>query len=670
MQNRETIPAVLANAAQILQSNPVNAEEALRHFLETSPGHIEARLLLTVALRMMGKSIEALAIIRALATERPEWAVIHFELGNTLTATGDGQDAITALVRASTLNPTLPGVWRALGDEYFRMGDIDAADKAYERHVEAARNDPLVCRTVTALKNGRMDIAEAAARERLKFHSTDIVAMRLLADVCRHTGRDDEAEALLAECTTRAPGYNVAQYEYAALLCNRNKAEEAVPRAIALLKKYPHNLNYLNLKATALGRSGEYEQAIACLEEILKDHPRAISVLLHYGHLLRVIGQRADAITAYRNCIAVDASYGEAYWALANMKTYKFTAQDVETMQVMAKHGNLRQDARVHLRFALGRALDDAEQYEEAFQNYAAGNALQRARVPYDADNTTQVVRRSIAQFTQNFFAAREGAGSRATDPIFIIGMPRSGSTLIEQVLASHSNVEGTAELTEIMMLAGKIVGSRGDTAYPDAIAPLDAHKLTELGENFLAHTRVLRKTDRPFFIDKMPNNFLHVGLIHLILPNAKIIDVRRHPMACGFSNFTQLFANGQGFSYRLSDMGRIYHDYVELMAHYDTVLPGRVHRIFYEALIANPETEVRRLLDYCSLPFEVACLRPHENTRVVLTPSSEQVRQPLSAEASDHWRRYEPWLGQLKTALGSVLDTYPDVPKFQAGSD
>jgi hypothetical protein len=327
---------------------------------------------------------------------------------------------------------------------------------------------------------------------------------------------------------------------------------------------------------------------------------------------------------------------------------------------------DLTADDRLHFEFALGKALEDAASYEESFAHYAVGNAIRREHHRHNADEHTAYVRRSKALYTTDFFAARAGAGAPASDPIFILGLPRAGSTLLEQILASHSLVEGTMELPDIPAIAHELAGRTAKDAeprYPQVISGLTHAELRALGERYLAATRVQRKGSAPFFIDKMPNNCLNVGLIHLILPNAKIIDARRHPLGCCFSAFKQHFARGQNFSYALDDVGRYYCDYVELMAHFDAVLPGRIHRVFYERMIEDTEREVRRLLASCGLPFEEQCLRFYENNRAVRTASSEQVRQPIFHEGVDHWRHYEAWLGPLKEVLGPVHECYPTVP-------
>jgi hypothetical protein len=356
------------------------------------------------------------------------------------------------------------------------------------------------------------------------------------------------------------------------------------------------------------------------------------------------------------------------WWSLANLKTFTFSAADLSAMRGQLEKPGLASEDRQHLEFAIGKALEDEGEYEASFRHYNQGNELRHATLAYSARDTSARVARIKRSYTRDFFERRAGYGADAPDPIFIVGLPRAGSTLLEQILSSHSAVEGTMELPEINSITRALRG-QGDAGRPmpyhDVVEAMDADALRQLGERYLEHTRIQRKTDAPFFIDKMPNNFQHIGLIQLILPNARIIDARRHPLACCFSGFKQLFARGQSFSYSLDDIGRYYADYVELMAHFDQALPGRVHRVFYERMVDDTETEVRRLLDYCGLPFEEGCLRFFENTRAVRTASSEQVRKPIYREGVDHWRHFEPWLGPLKEALGPVLESYPEIPEF-----
>ncbi|MDP9198224.1 MAG: sulfotransferase, partial [Pseudomonadota bacterium] len=374
-----------------------------------------------------------------------------------------------------------------------------------------------------------------------------------------------------------------------------------------------------------------------------------------------------ECVAAYRNSLERDPDFGEAYWSLANLKTFRFTATDLAAMRANLDDPTVDEINRIHLHFALGKAHEDAGEYTQSFEHYAQGNALYRTRNAYDADQNTARVRHLKSVFTSEFFAARAGSGNPTGNPIFIVGMPRSGSTLLEQILSSHSAIEGTTELPELITMARELramADSEDIGVYADVLAAMPGESLRDLGERYLERTRVHRKTDRPHFIDKMPNNFLHVAMIRLALPNAKIIDARRHPMACCFSNFKQHYARGQRFSYDLTDVGRFYADYVNLMAHFDAVLPGHIHRVFYERLVEDTETEVRRLFEYLGLPFEAECLRFFENERPVRTASSEQVRQPIYRGGMEQWRHYDGWLGELKSALGPVLDAYPAVPR------
>jgi len=381
---------------------------------------------------------------------------------------------------------------------------------------------------------------------------------------------------------------------------------------------------------------------------------------------LKTAGHTERAIAAYRRSLELQPSFGEVWWSLANLKTFRFSAADLALMSAQLARTDLSDEDRLHLEFAIGKALEDAAEYASSFEHYAQGNAIRRAQLHYSADDTHARVQHIRQQYGAGFFAARAGMGNPARDPVFIVGLPRSGSTLIEQILSSHSQVEGTMELPEVTSIT-RMLRAQGDEdsamPYHQVLAALDADALHELGERYLAHTRIQRKTAAPLFIDKMPNNFMHIGLIHLMLPNATIIDARRHPLPCGFSIFKQHFARGQGFSYGLEDIGRYYRDYVALMAHFDEVLPGRIHRVIYEHMVEDTEAEVRRLLDHCGLPFEPSCLRFFENARPVRTASSEQVRQPIYREGVDHWQHYAPWLEPLKSALGPALDSYQGVP-------
>ena len=559
-----------------------------------------------------------------------------------------------------------PAALRLLGAALRRQGETEAAEAAYLRSVRASVGDPALIEAATALCENRLAVAEQTLRAVLKARPTDVAAIRMLAETGMRLGRYDDAEKLLARCVELAPGFTAARHNYATVLYRQNKPEAAIVETDRLLAEDPRNPGYRNLKAAALGRIGEYEAAIELYASVLKDQPGQPKVWMSYGHALKTVGRQGESIEAYRRTLALAPQFGEAWWSLANLKTVSFSAADVAAMEGQLKRGDLTDEDRFHMEFALGKAREDLGAFEASFGHYARGNGLRRQGLDYEADETTDQMRRARDLFTPAFFAARAGQGCQAPDPIFIVGLPRSGSTLVEQILASHSSVEGTQELPDIITLARRIGGRArraSEGRYPEALGELTAADLRSLGEEYLARAAPHRKRGTPFFIDKMPNNWAHLGLIQLILPNARIIDARRHPLGCGFSGFKQHFARGQGFTYDLTDIGRYYADYVALMAHFDAVLPGRVHRVIYEAMVADPEAETRALLAACGLPFEDACLRFYENDRAVRTASSEQVRRPIFTDAADHWRNYDPWLGPLKAALGPVLDAYPRAP-------
>jgi len=661
-----SIEVALAHAERLLDTDPSLAAEQAEEILRVVGDHPAAWLLLANAHAARGRQADAVAILDPLAAAQPRSARVQFAHGQVLAARGRAAESVVALRRALTLKPDLPGAWLALADQLMALDDTAGAAAAYAGHVRHSTRDPALLAAAAALHENRIDEAEARLRAQLKRAPTDVAAIRMLAEVAARLGRDDDAEALLARCLALAPGFHAARQNHALVLNRANRPVEALAEADALLAIDPGNPSYLNLKAAILSRIGDAEQAIALYEAILAGHPQVPKLWTSYGHALKTAGFQARAIEAYRRAIAVDPGHGEAYWSLANLKTFRFDDADVAAMQRQLARADLAGEDRHHFDFALGKALEDAGAYEASFRHYLAGNTLRRATAFHQADDVTARMRRSRQVYTREFFAQRAGWGSEAPDPIFVVGLPRAGSTLVEQILSSHSQVEGTMELPEIISLT-RMLRQRADAtparSYHDVVPMLDAEELRAIGEQYLARTRIHRRAGAPLFIDKMPNNFAHIGLIHLALPNAKIIDARRHPLACCLSGFKQHFARGQNHTYDLGDLGRYYRDYVELMAHFDDVLPGRIHRVVYERMVDDTEAEVRRLLAYCGLPFEDGCLRFFENPRAVRTASSEQVRQPIYRDGVDHWRHYEPWLGPLKEALGPVLECYPQAP-------
>ncbi len=660
------VDTALANAMRLLESDPALAAEQARQILMAIPGQPDARLVMSMAHNALGRHSQALAQLEQLAIEQPDAARVHLGLALALAGAQRHARAIEVLDHAIRLQPDLPGVWLHMGDLLREVGDPERAGTAYLTHVRTAMDEPQLLAAGEALAGGRLPEAEKILRARLQALPNDVAAMRMLAELGARVGRNEQALALLERCLQLAPGFAMARHNYAVVLDRLNRHQDALVEVETLLAQDPEHASLQNLKAVVVGKLGDYGDAIRLYESILGTRPEDPRVWMSLGHALKTAGRTDRAIAAYRRAIELKPAFGNAWWSLANLKTVRFDRRDIADMQAQLHDGELDEEQRLHFEFALGKALEDAGEFEASFTHYARGNALRRGQLPYSADQNTRRRRHAQATYTEAFFAERAGVGCDDPSPVFILGMPRAGSTLVEQILCSHPDVEATMELPDIAAITREL---RLRTRLPDTapchdiVATLSAVELRALGEDYIRRTQVQRKLGRHLFIDKMPNNFAHMGLIHLILPNARIIDVRRHPLACCFSNFKQQFARGQAFSYDLADLGRYYRDYVGLMAHFDKVLPGRVHRVIYEDLVADTEAQVRSMLAYCGLEFDERCLRFFENDRPVRTASSEQVRQPIYRDGVDHWRHYDGWLDPLKLALGPVLDSYPAAP-------
>jgi len=485
--------------------------------------------------------------------------------------------------------------------------------------------------------------------------------MRLLARIGMARDVLDDAELLLDAVLTLAPDYRAARTDYALVLIERHKYALARQELEKLLRLEPDNRHYRTLYATACVGLGEHERAVLLYRELLAGAPRAPDLHLSVAHALKTLGRREESIDSYRAAAAARPNFGDAYWSLANLKTYRFLDPEIASMRTEEAAPGTPLIDRYHLCFALGKALEDRGEYEQSWRYYERGNALKRSESRYRPEILENNTRNQIDICTREFFAARAGSGAQDRDPIFILGLPRSGSTLLEQILASHSQVEGTQELSDIQRIVLELQGRDSDLdnpRYPGVLAGMNPEDFLRLGKKYLADTRIYR-TSRPYFIDKMPNNFRHIGLIHLMLPNAKIIDARREPMACCFSNLKQLFANGQEFTYSIEDIARYYRTYLDLMQHWDEALPNRILRVQHESVVEDLDGNVRRILDFCGLEFEPTCVEFHKTERSVRTASSEQVRRPIFREGLDQWKNYEPWLGTLKHALGDALVRY-----------
>ncbi|MBA4768291.1 MAG: sulfotransferase [Porphyrobacter sp.] len=566
-------------------------------------------------------------------------------------------------------NPADAGAHRMLGRLLRQLGRDNEAARAEMDAVRAAAHDPRMIAIAQALLANDLPAAEAGLRERLSAQPTDVAAIRMMAELAGRLGRYRDAENLLRRAIELAPAFTAAQANLATVLYKQNRFAEAGEVLEQVLAQDPANTSSRNLLAATLGRIGDYDEAIAIYGELAQSFPDHAKLWMSYGHLLKTVGRLEDAIAAYRRALAAEPHLGEVWWSLANLKTVTFDDGDIAAMEA-ALAAEVSDEDAFHLHFALGKAFGDRKSAETSFRHYAAGNVMRSRELAYDPDTTTRQVDRVIEILTPEFLAERHGVGDPAPDPVFILGLPRAGSTLLEQILASHSAVEGTMELPDIPAIAmreAKVwagAAAGGDPRdWPGAVAAMEPQRFAALGAEFLERTRVQRKTGRPFYIDKLPNNWSYAGLIHLILPNAKIIDARRNPMDCCFSNFRQHFAKGQAFTYALGHIGRYYADYVRAMDHYDRVLPGRIHRVIHERLLDDPEGEVRAMLAYLGQPFEEACLAFHRNTRAVRTASSEQVRRPINRDGVDQWEPYAQWLGPLRDALGDLVETYADRP-------
>jgi len=631
--------------------------------LVTVPENRDVLYLRAYTQRLLGDIPAALATLARLEQLHPRFSRLYQERGHCHVALKQAPEAIDAFVRGVQINPALPASWSMLEGLYRMTGEAQGAAEAAVQVATLQKLPPDVVTATVLFSDGELAEAEHLIRSFLIKHGHHVEAMRLLARIALERDVLDDAQLLLEAVLDLAPGYHAARFEYGQVLIKRHLYQRAQEQAQKLLAADPSNRNYRTLHAMTYVRLGLHERAIELYRELLTGATQPADLHLSIAHSLKTLGRRAQAIAEYREAAAARAGYGDAYWSLANLKTYRFEDGELRQMRAAEAAATTSVADRYHLCFALGKALEDQQQYEKSFEYYARGNALKRTESRYRPEFLELNTRLQIEVCTPELFARHKGGGARAVDPIFIVGLPRSGSTLIEQILASHSAVEGTQELADLPRIVVDLKGrdpEPDNPRYPAVLAQMSAEDCRRLGEKYLSDTRVYR-SGKARFIDKMPNNFRHVGLIHLMLPNAKIIDARREPMACCFGNLKQLFAKGQEFAYSVEDIARYYRTYLELMRHWDAVLPGRVLRVQYEDVVDELEGNVRRLLDYCELEFEPACVEFHKTERSVRTASSEQVRQPIYREGLDQWRHYEPWLGRLREALGDALTRYRD---------
>jgi tetratricopeptide (TPR) repeat protein len=658
-----SIDAELTKIRALLQGDKfADALAAGKALLARAPAQREALLLTAIAQRFLGRIADALDTLATLEQHHPRFSRLHEERGHCFVFLRQAEAAVGAFSVAVGLNYALPNSWSMLEGLYRMTGKAEDR-KAAAGQVASLRNLPSEVITATGLfADGDIDQAERMIRSFLLSHGNDIEAMRLLARIGIARKVFDDPEILLAAILEIAPDYHVARAEYAEVLIELHKYDQARAQLERLMREDPAHRSYLqNLYAVAVVGLGDHARAIGLYRELLQGTAADADLHLSIAHALKTLGSRDDAVASYRQAARVRPGFGDAYWSLANLKTYRFTDEELGEMKAFHVDSSLAPTDRHHLCFALAKASEDRGEFAESFHYYEQGNALKREESNYRPELIERNTRQQIEICAPDLFVRMQGAGAPDPDPIFIVGLPRSGSTLLEQILASHSQVEGTQELPNVQQMANNLRGRDPDPSnprYPRILTEMAPEELRALGEKYLADTRIYR-TGKPYFIDKMPNNFRHLGLIRLMLPNAKIIDARREPLACCFSNLKQLFAKGQEFTYSVDDIARYYRTYLELMRHWDGVLPGWVLRVHHEDVVDDLESQVRRILKFCGLPFEPACMEFHQTTRSVRTASSEQVRQPINRDGMDQWKNFDTWLGPLKLALGDALTHY-----------
>ena len=650
----------LQQAQKAIQAGDFQAASNITgDILATQPQNRDALYMAAVCARYQNRHDDAFARLAELKAASPDYGRAWQEEGHLRRKLGDNAGALTAFERATRYNPSLIASWNAQADLHTAAGNPVAASNA---QAQAQRLQALP-RELLAVTNhiheGRIFRAEEIARAFLQRNPTHVEGMRLLADIGSRLGVQEDADFLLESAVELAPDNIQLRLDYIQVLRKRQKFAAALEQAQILMNRDPDNPVFQSHYAIESMQAGDYETALDYFERVLSVLPDDPATLVSRGHALKTYGRTDDAITSYRRAAEVAPGHGDAWYGLANLKTYRFSDAELTAMEAAAASPDLDHASRIHIAFALGKAREDRKDYDKAFAAYASGNALKHQTVRYTTEQMQAELSAQKTHCTQDLFEKQSGKGCLAPDPIFIVGLPRAGSTLIEQILASHPQVDGTLELPNILSLAHRLRGRSQITdrdRYPRILHEMSAEDLCALGEDYIENTRIHRQ-GAPFFTDKMPNNFRHIGLIHLILPNAKIIDARRNPMDCCWSGFKQLFAEGQEFTYSLDDIGHYYRAYVDMMAYWESVLPpGRILRVQHEDVLDDLESQVRKLLEYCGLPFDERCVNFHQTERAVRTASSEQVRRPINKAGLEQWRPYEAHLGPLKSALGPGL--------------
>ncbi len=623
-------------------------DEALVGNELTSSEISQSLYLQAVAYRFSRQAQEALVKLELLEKAEPTNARMHQEKGYNFRILGNLKEAAKSFYQATQLNPALLSAWQALLPIYKAQNQQKALTLCETQVAQLSELPKPVLAATELMYDGKLDDADLLVRRFLQQHKHNKHGLILLADIAIKLKAISEAEFILETCAELHKDDLPVKYQLFKVYSKLGKFENALQIANQLAKASPNNLFYQVALATATQGVGNIEKALEILIDINQQHGEQAQVNLLLGHAYKTNGNTQKSIAAYQQAYKLEPSLGDAFWSLANIKTYQFSNTEIVKMQKATESPNVSKQEKIYFHFALGKAYEDAKEYKDSYHHYRLGNEQQHELTPFNIESHTKFVEHQKKQFTPEFYKKLMNKGCSNSDPIFILGMPRAGSTLLEQILASHSQVDGTMELHEILGLAAKLSKKHANTpSYPENLCHLPEGTLAKLGEDFIKKTNVYRD-GAPYFIDKMPNNYMHVGLIKTILPNAKIIDARRSPMACCFSGYKQLFGDGQEFSYDLKTIGLYYQNYISLMEHWHTVFPGQILQIDNEAIIDDTETQIRKMLDFCGLEFEESCMHFYKNTRAVKTPSAQQVRQPIYSSGKNQWENYKEYLGEL----------------------
>ena len=659
--------ATLGAAVQALRANrPLQAEEICRDYLVLNPGSAQHLRLLGHALLKQNRLAEAEEKIRFALSLLPDMPLLYEDLGSVLAMQERYEEAVPQFEQAIRLEPQLPMAHKKLGQALAALGRGEDADEAYREYLDLDPDKGVVASGINHLKAGRKVEAIDSFRAALKKNPDNVDAMRFLATAYWQDKENlDDTEALLRRATQIAPDYIAACMLLGTVLLERNKFAEAVRVFRDATAQAPQQGEVWAGLGNALARASEPHESARAFARAIELEPASAGAQMGYAHTLKTLGDQPAALDAYRAAIRAKPDFGEVYWSMANLKVFRFEDDEISAMEKQVGREDLSESAAIHFRFALGKAHEDKGDFDRAWHYYHTGNQRQRMQVKHDPLEMEERQRRIMDVFNAEFIAGNADCGCDAPDPIFIVGLPRSGSTLVEQILASHSQVEGTAELPILGKIASSMGRYRSDRVeYPEIVKTFRKKDWRAYGEQYMEESRHYRSTDKPYFTDKLPNNFPHVGLAQLILPHAKIINARRHPLDSCLGAYKQLFAKGQHFTYDIQDLSEYYQQYHKVMTHWHAVLPGKVLDVHYEDTVTRLEWQVRRLLEHCGLPFEEQCLRFHETDRPVKTASSEQVRQPIYRSALGKWRHYETHLDIWREDLAGIIDELPDSVK------